>query len=120
MAKGLEKLILVSDSVSAAGMPDGSYRLGSVTVQVSKGVCRTASGNLGGSTITLDVALRNLVRFTGRNYRECLPCATLNPARLLGLEKQKGVIAPGADADLALLDHDYHVTQTYVRGRQVL
>jgi N-acetylglucosamine-6-phosphate deacetylase len=119
-SKGIARLILVSDSLSGAGMPDGNYRLGNFTVHVAGGVCRTVEGNLAGSTITLDAAVRNLASFTGLSYRACLPCATLNPARLLGLEKQKGVIAPGADADLAILDRSYFVTQTYVRGRPVL
>jgi len=119
-AKGIERVVLVSDSSSGAGMPDGNYRLGNFTVHVAGGVCRTVEGNLAGSTITLDAALRNLASFTGLSYQTCLPCATLNPARILGLEKQKGVIAPGADADLAILDQSYYVTQTYVRGHPVL
>lgn len=119
-AKGIERVILVSDSLSGAGMPDGNYPLGNFTVHVAGGVCRTVEGNLAGSTITLDAALRHLSSFTGLSYRECLPCATLNPARILGIEKQKGVIAPGADADLAILDRNFYVTQTYVRGRPVL
>ena len=56
----------------------------------------------------LDAALRNLSTFTGLSYKECLPCITTNPARILGLEKQKGVIAPRADADLAVLDVALH------------
>jgi N-acetylglucosamine-6-phosphate deacetylase len=98
-------------------MPDGEYQLGLFKVKVVGGVCRTSEGNLAGSTITLQQALRNLVKFTRRSFKECLPCATLNPARLLGLEKQKGVIAGGADADLAILDRDYMVKASYVRGR---
>jgi N-acetylglucosamine-6-phosphate deacetylase len=101
-------------------MPDGNYRLGNFTVHVAGGVSRTVEGNLAGSTLTLDAAVRNLSSFTGFGYRDCLPCATLNPAKMLGLEKQKGVITPGADADLAILDRNHHVTQTYVRGRPVL
>ena len=119
-AKGVERIVLVSDSSSGAGMPDGNYRLGNFTIHVAGGVCRTVEGNLAGSTITLDAALRNLVSFTGFSYQQCLPATTLTPARILGLEKQKGVIAPGADADFAILDRNYHVTQTYVRGRPVL
>ncbi len=119
-AKGVERVILVSDSLSGAGMPDGNYRLGNFTVHVAGGVCRTVDGNLAGSTITLDAALRNLATFTGLRYEQVLPCATLNPARILGLEKRKGVIAPGADADLAVLDRNHYVTQTYVRGRAAL
>ena len=119
-SKGLERVILVSDSLSGAGMPDGNYRLGNFTVHVAGGVCRTVEGNLAGSTITLDAALRNLSAYTGFSYRQCLPCVTTNPARILGLEAQKGVIAPRADADLAVLDQEFYVTQTYVRGRPVL
>lgn len=119
-SKGLGRVILVSDSLSGAGMPDGNYRLGNFTVHVAGGVCRTVEGNLAGSTITLDAAVRSLATFTGESYQACLACATLNPARLLGIGKQKGVIAPGADADLAVLDKNHYVTQTYVRGRPVL
>ncbi len=119
-SKGVERLILVSDSLSGAGMPDGNYRLGNFTVHVAGGVCRTVEGNLAGSTVTLDAALRNLSAYTGLSYRECLPCVTTNPSRILGLEKEKGIIAPRADADLAILDQEFYVTQTYVRGRAVL
>lgn len=119
-SKGIEKLVLVSDSVSGAGMPDGNYRLGNFTVHVAGGVCRTVEGNLAGSTITLDAALRNLAAYTGLSYRQCLQCITTNAARILGLEEQKGIIAPRADADLAVLDQGFYVTQTYVRGRPVL
>ena len=119
-SKGVDRLVLVSDSVSGAGMPDGNYRLGNFTVHVAGGVCRTVEGNLAGSTITLDAALRNLSAYTGLSYKQCLPCVTANPARILGLEKQKGVIAPRADADLAILDQGFYVTQTYVQGRPVL
>lgn len=119
-SKGVERLILVSDSLSGAGMPDGNYRLGNFTVHVAGGVCRTVEGNLAGSTIMLDAALRNLSSYTGLSYKQCLPCVTSNPAGILGLEDQKGVIAPRADADLAVLDQQFYVTQTYVRGRPVL
>ncbi len=119
-AKGVERVVLVSDSSSGAGMPDGNYRLGNFTIHVAGGVCRTVEGNLAGSTITLDAALRNLVTFPGFSFQQCLPATTLTPARSLGMEKQKGVIAPGADADFAILDRNYFVTQTYVRGRPVL
>jgi N-acetylgalactosamine-6-phosphate deacetylase len=101
-------------------MPDGDYRLGMLTVHVAAGLCRTAEGGLAGSTLTLDAALRNLAGSTGLTYQQCLPCATLNPASLLGLDKQKGVIAPGADADLVILDREHYVAQTYVLGRAVL
>lgn len=116
-AKGLKRVILITDSLSATGMPDGSYRLGQFTIKVEGGVCRTAEGNLAGGSIVLEQALRNLVKFTGISFKECLPCATSNPAGLLGVENQKGVIAVGADADFAVLDENFIVRQAYARGR---
>ena len=119
-SKGLERIILVSDGVSGASMPDGIYRVGTSTVRVAGGVCRTKEGKLAGGTTPLREAIHNLAQFTGASFAACLPCATLNPARILGLEGRKGVIAPGADADLVALDADAGVTQTYVRGQAVL
>lgn len=116
-SKGAERVMLVTDSLSGAGMPDGEYPLGEFQIRVVDGACRTSEGTLAGSTLSLDAALRNLSRYTSLSFQECLPCATLNPAKLLGLEKQKGVIAPGADADLAILDQNYEVTQTYLGGQ---
>ena len=117
--KGLDGVILVSDAISGAGMPDGEYFLSNFEVSIVNGVCRTRGGVLDGSTTTLAAELRNLMNFTGSTYAQVLRCATLNPARLLGLEKRKGQIAPGADADLVILDSEYRVVQTYVGGRPV-
>jgi N-acetylglucosamine-6-phosphate deacetylase len=64
--------------------------------------------------------VRNLSKFTGISFKDCLPCATLNPARLLGMENQKGVLAVGNDADLAVLDKNFVVRQAYVRGRAAI
>ena len=119
-SKGLDRVLLVSDSGPGTGMPDGNYRIHKFDVTIVDGVCRDQQGNLAGSTVTLETELRNLMRFTGQPYAKVLPCATLNPARQLGLEKRKGVIAPGADADLVALDAAYRVVRTYVRGRSVL
>jgi N-acetylglucosamine-6-phosphate deacetylase len=88
-------------------------------VSIIDGVCRNRQGNLAGSTVTLDAELRNLMKYSGQPYARVLPCATLNPARVLGLEKHKGLIAPGADADLVALDPEYRVVQSYVGGRPV-
>jgi N-acetylglucosamine-6-phosphate deacetylase len=119
-AKGVKGTILVTDSLSGAGMPDGEYRVGNMPVRLEKNVLRTMEGTLAGSTLTLDLALRNLMRFSGLAFQDCLVCATVNPARLLGVGDRKGLLAAGADADLAVFDQNYSVTQTYVRGRAVL
>src|SRR5208337_2008303 len=101
-AKGAAGVILVSDGVSATGMPDGKYILGNMEVTVDGGVCRNAEGKLAGSTLTLDRALRNIVNL-GTPFADALRMLTLNPATLLGIEFKEGSLRPGADADLLLL-----------------
>lgn len=114
-AKGPELVILVSDGTAATGMRDGSYRLGTFDVTVSGGVCRNREGKLAGSTLTLDRALQNMVRL-GVPLLEAVRMATLNPARRIGLDKKKGVLAVGADADLILLTPELKVASIYTRG----
>ncbi|HXH65919.1 MAG TPA: N-acetylglucosamine-6-phosphate deacetylase [Candidatus Limnocylindrales bacterium] len=114
-AKGAAGVILVSDGISATGMPDGKYTLGTFEVTVSGGVARNTEGKLAGSTLTLDRALRNIVNL-GVPLGDALRMLTLNPATLLGIEFKKGSLRCGADADILLLDESLHVTQTWTRG----
>jgi N-acetylglucosamine-6-phosphate deacetylase len=114
-AKGSGGVILISDGISATGMPDGKYTLGSFEVTVSGGVCRDAAGKLAGSTLTLDRALRNIVGL-GIPLCEALRMLTLNPATLLGIEYKKGSLRVGADADIVLLDEGLNVAQVWTRG----
>jgi N-acetylglucosamine-6-phosphate deacetylase len=110
-----ERVILVSDGISATGMPDGKYQLGMFEVKVSGGVARNAEGKLAGSTLTLDRALRNIVAL-GVPLSSALRMVTANPARQIGLGSRKGVLAPGADADLVLLDDKLEVSGVMTRG----
>ncbi|HVA16421.1 MAG TPA: N-acetylglucosamine-6-phosphate deacetylase, partial [Candidatus Dormibacteraeota bacterium] len=114
-AKGPELVILVSDGTAATGMRDGSYRLGTFDVIVSGGVCRNREGKLAGSTLTLDRALQHMVRL-GVPLIEAVRMGTLNPARRVDLEKKKGVLAVGADADLVLLTPELKIASVYTRG----
>jgi len=114
-AKGAGGVILISDGISATGMPDGKYMLGSFEVTVSGGVCRNAEGKLAGSTLTLDRALRNIVSLDA-SLGDALRMLTLNPATLLGIEYKKGSLRVGADADIVLLDDALNVTQVWTRG----
>jgi N-acetylglucosamine-6-phosphate deacetylase len=114
-AKGAGHVILVSDGISATGMPDGKYQLGNFEVTVSGGVCRNAEGKLAGSTLTLDRALRNTVAL-GASLCDAVRMLTLNPATLLGLEFKKGALRVGADADIVLLDEGLHITGVWTRG----
>jgi N-acetylglucosamine-6-phosphate deacetylase len=115
LAKGAAHITLVSDGLSATGMPDGKYTLGGFEVTVSGGVCRNAEGILAGSTLTLDRALRNIVAL-GIPVSDAVRMLTLNPATLLGIEFKKGSLRVGADADILLLDEGLHVTNVWTRG----
>jgi len=98
-AKGITRVLLVTDAISATDMPDGEYSLGGNTVAVVNGVCRDCEGRLAGSTLTQEIALRNFVRWTDWQLSDALLASTLNPARALKLEK-KGTLEPGSDADV--------------------
>jgi len=114
-AKGAGCVILVSDGISATGMPDGNYRLGKFEVTVAGGVARNPEGNLAGSTLTLDRALRNVVEM-GWPLGDAVRMLTANPAQLLGIEFKKGALRTGADADIVLLDEGLQVTNVWARG----
>jgi N-acetylglucosamine-6-phosphate deacetylase len=114
-AKGAGGVILISDGISATGMQDGKYILGGFEVTVSGGVCRNKEGNLAGSTLTLDRALRNIVNL-GTSLGGALQMLTLNPAKLLGIEHKKGTLRPNADADVVLLSEALEVTEVFTRG----
>ncbi|MFZ5883109.1 MAG: N-acetylglucosamine-6-phosphate deacetylase [Chloroflexota bacterium] len=114
------RLILISDSIRAAGLGDGEYDLGGETVRVQNGITRRAyDGGLAGSTLTLDAALRNVMKFSNLSLAEALPMATSVPAEAMGWSGRKGVIRMGADADLVFLDDQFNVCLTMVNGRVV-
>lgn len=117
--KGLDRVMAVTDSIMAAGLPDGDYKLGVNDVAVVDGDAKLKeTGVRAGSTLTMIQALRNLVAFTGRPVEEVLPILTENPANALRLPS-KGRIAPGMDADIALLTSDLTVRRTIAGGLTV-
>jgi N-acetylglucosamine-6-phosphate deacetylase len=113
-AKG-ERAVLVTDGLSATGMPDGHYQLGGFLVELKGDRC-LSQGRLAGSVLTLDRAVRNVMEFAGITLDSALRFATASPARTLGLNGRKGVIAPGADADFVLLKPDGQVSAVVVDG----
>ena len=102
-AKGPRRAILVTDAMSATGMPDGEYQLGGLSVQVANGRA-TAGGVLAGSVLTLDRALANFIAFTAAPLDEALRLLTANPAAMAGLGNQAGSIAVGQPANLVAVD----------------
>jgi len=112
--KGPHSTVLITDAISATGMPDGRYRLGSFEVDVRHGKC-TANGKLAGSVLTMDRAVRNLVQFAEWDLSQAVAAASLNPARAAQIA-DKGVIVVGADADFVVLTPEGKVSRTFVGG----
>ncbi len=131
-SKGASGVVLVTDGVSATGMPAGRYRLGEMEIVVKEEsradgrssawegpllVCRNSEGKLAGSVLTQDRAVTNMVALAGVTLQQAVTMATWNPARLLGVENSKGCIRPGADADLVLLHQNGSIGGVMKRGR---
>jgi N-acetylglucosamine-6-phosphate deacetylase len=113
-AKGEERAVLITDAISAAGMPEGHYQLGGMDVEVKDGRV-TRDGSLAGSVLTLDRAVRNVIEFGGWNLQQAVRLATKNPAAAVAA-KRKGILEPGADADLVVLTEGGDVRASVVRG----
>lgn len=117
--KGVERTILITDSIRATGISDGNYALGDLEINVQKGIARTSSGSLAGSTLTLDQSIRNTMKFANLNFQSALRMATSVPTEAMRLSGKKGAIQPGADADLTIFDSQYQVAATIVNGKLV-
>jgi N-acetylglucosamine-6-phosphate deacetylase len=117
--KAPQEIMLISDCMCAGGLHDGDYRLGEMDVKVTGGVARTPAGGLAGSTLTLDQAVGRMMREVGLSLREAWQMASLSPAHFLDIAGTTGSIAPGKQADLAIMDADHRVRATIVGGTPV-
>ncbi|MGA9687014.1 MAG: N-acetylglucosamine-6-phosphate deacetylase [Candidatus Sulfotelmatobacter sp.] len=113
-AKGIERAVLITDAIAAAGMPDGTYQLGPIQVEVKNGRC-SSDGKLAGSVLTMDRAVRNVVQFAEWRLEDAVRTATLNPAQAAGLAHH-GHLTPGAEANFVVLGPGGEVRRTIVRG----
>ena len=118
--KGLDRIVAITDSIMAAGLPDGDYHLGVNEVVVERGDAKLKSnGTRAGSTLTLDVALKKMLKWLPYTLEEILPTLSENPAKEMGLWDRKGSIETGKDADIVLLDENNDVVHVFARGKQV-
>lgn len=111
-----ERVILITDAMRAAGMPDGQYEICGYNVEMKNGIVRTSSGGLAGSTLSLDRAVRNIVKLEDIPPASAIHMASLHPARLLGLENRLGSLKSGKQANIIELDNKMKVQQTWVNG----
>lgn len=123
MSKGPDYAIMISDALMAKGTPVGSrFIFGGNEIEVypDGSAHLVEEGNLAGSTLRLNDGLRILVEEAMVPFQYALNACTINPARMLGLDKKKGAIGVSMDADLVVLDTDYSVLQTYCMGQPQL
>jgi N-acetylglucosamine-6-phosphate deacetylase len=118
-AKGGRRAILVTDAMSATGMPDGEYSLGGFAVQVADGraTAKDSPGVLAGSVLTLDLALKNFVAFTGESVENALPLVTRNPAAMTGLTDDAGAVRIGNTANFVALGENGALLASILGGQ---
>ena len=117
--KGASGIILVSDSIRAGGMHEGEYEFADQKIFLKGKKAFLADGTLAGSTLTLNLAVRNMVEAAGAKITEAVRMASLNAVKVLNLDHKKGILAVGKDADITVLDSSYDVKLTILNGRIV-
>ncbi|XP_069036961.1 N-acetylglucosamine-6-phosphate deacetylase [Lepisosteus oculatus] len=113
-------LVLVTDAITAMGLPPGRHTLGQQVIEI-EGLNAYVAGTktLSGSIATMDMCVRHFLQASGCTVEAALEAASLHPAQLLGISQQKGTLDYGADADFVLLDDSLDVKATYIAGEQV-
>ena len=123
-AKGWSHVALVSDCLRCGGMPEGDYVLGDFPIRLAGGVARLVGedgsvGNIAGSVLTLDQAVRNVVGWGVATAEQAIRMATEVPARSSGIDDCCGSLRMGRDADFNVLSPGLEVLETYLGGRPV-
>jgi N-acetylglucosamine-6-phosphate deacetylase len=118
-AKGPQKVILITDSVRSAGLPEGEYYIDDRKIFVKANAVRLADGTLAGSTLSMDRGLRNFMTATGEPLEVVWETSSLNAARSIQVSDRKGSLEVGKDADLVLVDDQINVYVTVAEGRIV-
>lgn len=114
--KPSDKLTLVTDAMRAKHMADGEWELGGQAVFVKNGEARLAGGTLAGSVLKMNNAVKNFMEFTGASLQEAVDCASLNPAKNLGIDNELGSIKEGKNASFVVVDENMNVVYTIRDG----
>ena len=121
--KGKDNVCIITDNTAVAGLPDGEYFLEGRQIVKKDGVTRYANSTpdmdhtMAGSEWPINHNIRTLVNEVGVKLQDAIQMATLNPARIVGLDKEKGSLEPGKDADIVVIDDDLNIFMTIVKGR---
>jgi N-acetylglucosamine-6-phosphate deacetylase len=116
---GTDRVVLITDAMTGAGLAEGKYLLVGNEVFVKDGRATLANGTLAGSIATLNQCVRNIHRLVGYPLQDAVKMASLNPARAMGLADRLGAIHVGKDACLTVIDDDVNVYLTMVKGKVV-
>jgi N-acetylglucosamine-6-phosphate deacetylase len=119
LQKGVDHIILITDSMRAKWLEDGISSLGGQKVIVKDGKALLENGSLAGSTLKMNDAINNMMKFTGCTLQDVVQMASYNPAKQIGVLDKKGSIAKGKDADLVVLDEKHQVILTICNGQIV-
>jgi len=114
---GVERIVLITDSMASAGLPDGPYVYNGLNFTSKRGTARYHSGTLIGTSLMLREITRRFMKIAGVSLNDAVRCATFNPAYALGLEHTKGSIDPGKDADLVIMDRQFNIKHVMIRGK---
>lgn len=117
--KGANGIILVSDSIRAGGMHEGEYEFADQKVYMRAKKAYLEDGTLAGSTLTLNIAVKNMVETANAKITEAIRMASLNGAKVVNFEHKKGILAVGKDADIVILNNEYEVETTILGGEIV-
>jgi len=116
---GVERIVLITDAMSGAGLPDGSYTLLGQQAVVKDGKALLPNGTLAGSTTTMDTCIRNMVEQVGIPFADAVRMAAYNPAEAIGVDDSIGSLTPGKKANIAVFDKNLNVKMTFINGNLV-
>ena len=110
------KLVFITDCLPAGGLPFGEYTLGGAKIIYNDIVCRLTDGTVAGSVLHLNHGVWNAYKNSAIPLNECVNCASLNPATVIGMADCKGSLEQGKDADIIITDENFEVKKTIIRG----
>ncbi len=118
-AKGLQKILLITDCMRAGGLEEGTYDLGGQMVTVKNGQCRLPEGTIAGSVLKLNKGLSNFNEAVEEGLEELIPIVTSNQASYIGVEDLMGTLEVGKLANIVIMNKDIEISKTIVKGKVV-